>query len=651
MNASTKYYCVGFHWHGQGDQLPRFIKEGVWENGYDNKFLDTVNNVPVGARLAAKTSYTRKESGKTISVLHVYAQGTVTNNPKDGQTLYVDWDKDFKPFLLDGRGAYRSTISQVNRPENIDLIFGNGSIPKTGAALALAFDADDLKDDFPRNSILYGPPGTGKTYHTINKSVAIADCINEDKLNEHFANRLALKDRFDELLIENWDDPTGQIAFVTFHQSMSYEDFVEGIKPDLNKPNEISYEINPGIFKRIANLALNNWLGTQKGNTDKLPFEEAFNKLKEDWEDNNQMQFQMKTKGYEFTITGFTKTSINFRKKSGREGHSLSISTLRDGYYNKKEIRATGVGVYYPGVLEKLRSYQPKNGIDREKKNYVLIIDEINRGNISQIFGELITLLEDDKRLGESESLSVILPYSKEKFAIPPNLHIIGTMNTADRSVEALDTALRRRFVFEEKEPNPALLTPERMVWQFWWDYENYLWSNADFLKIERAFYELIGFPVEEDEENKKEEYWLTMKQEPLNPQKASIIAHFSFSGINLSKLLLHINSRIEKLLSKDYRIGHAYLVKVRSVADLKYVFKNKILPLLQEYFYGDYGKIGLVLGQVFIKSKGPVQTINLKQVDDYDTGDLNQAKTYQIQDVTVWDDQTFIENVKAIYG
>src|ERR1700722_19814486 len=123
-----KYYCVGFHWNSRTptDQLVRFLGNGIWENGYENKFQNAVNSVPVGSRLAAKTTYTRKEGEKVISVLEIHALGTVIKNHQDGQTLDVEWDKGFKSFTLDGRGAYRSTISQVNDPENIRLIFNNG---------------------------------------------------------------------------------------------------------------------------------------------------------------------------------------------------------------------------------------------------------------------------------------------------------------------------------------------------------------------------------------------------------------------------------------------------------------------------------------------------------------------------------------------
>ena len=173
---------------------------------------------------------------------------------------------------------------------------------------------------------------------------------------------------------------------------------------------------------------------------------------------------------------------------------------------------------------------------EKNVKPYVLIIDEINRGNMSQIFGELITLIEEGKRLGNSEELEVILPYSKDKFSVPPNLYIIGTMNTADRSVEALDTALRRRFCFEEMQPKPDLLTDKN-----------------------------IGV-------------------------------------VNLKELLTTINKRIEVLLDRDHTIGHSYFINLETEQDLRNAFKNNIIPLLQEYFYGDYEKIGMVIGNGFFE-------------------------------------------------
>ncbi|RUA06983.1 MAG: hypothetical protein DSY43_00770, partial [Gammaproteobacteria bacterium] len=178
---------------------------------------------------------------------------------------------------------------------------------------------------------------------------------------------------------------------------------------------------------------------------------------------------------------------------------------------------------------DKLQAYlTDKQSIDNNKP-YILIIDEINRGNISRIFGELITLIESSKRAGNDEEISVKLPYSKEEFSVPNNLYIIGTMNTADRSLALMDTALRRRFDFIEMMPDVGLIT-----------------DDCD--------------------------------------------------GVNLQKMLETINQRIEVLYDREHTIGHAFFMKVDNLEKLKNAFKNKILPLLEEYFYDDFEKIGQVL-------------------------------------------------------
>lgn len=583
MAKEIQYYCVGFFWYGSEpeNQLPRFQKDGIWENGFDDKYLDKVKSVQVGSQIAAKTSYTRKKDGKTISVLEVHGIGTVTANKGDGKILKVEWKKDFKPFTIDGRGAYRSTISKLNHPENIDLIFGN---KKKNENDALAFDEKDIQSEFALNQILFGPPGTGKTYNTINKAVAIVDNLKESALKGYYEERSDLKERFDELLIDDWENPNGQIGFVTFHQSMSYEDFIEGIKPGLNDEQNVIYDIEPGVFKMMASIARDNWLDANKGTKDQLSFEEAFTKFKEEWQENQEMKFPLKREGSEYTILGFTKSSIKFKKASGGTGHTLSISTLRDYFYKRREVRQTGVGIYYPAILDKLKSYQPSLIVEKEEKNYVLIIDEINRGNVSQIFGELITLIEEDKRLGKAEALEVTLPYSKEKFGVPPNLHIIGTMNTADRSVEALDAALRRRFNFEEMPPRPLLIETDGK------------------LKEQKGILDTVDLPL----------------------------------------ILNTINKRIEKLLDKDHQIGHSYFMSVTKLSELKEAFQNKIIPLLQEYFFGDYGKIGLVVGKGFFKPVESVQENLFAKFNDYDSSEFAERTIYKIRDITEMTEDDF---------
>ncbi len=281
------------------------------------------------------------------------------------------------------------------------------------------------KIDIAKNLILYGPPGTGKTWHTVDKALEILDSkfYKANKLN-----RTALKQRFNELQKEK------RIGFVTFHQSFSYEDFVEGLRAS-TKNGQIRYKIEDGLFKRMCT------------NAGKQPDE-----------------------------------------------------------------------------------------------SWVLIIDEINRGNIANILGELITLIEPSKRAGASDALATTLPYSKEPFSVPANLHIIGTMNTADRSLTPLDTALRRRFEFEAMLP------------------------------------------------------------------KAKLLEGIEIDGVNIRKMLEVINSRIELLLNQERTLGHSFFLPLGKSPDLgtlKRIFKNHILPLLEEYFFEDWSRIRKVLGDDRKSGKG----------------------------------------------
>jgi hypothetical protein len=431
--------------------------------------------------------------------------------------------------LPDNEGL-RTTVVEISEPENLveteRRLMSPESSPRSQSKPPMLTQAPD---SLPLNIILYGPPGTGKTYQLRNKYmeqftdrqvvlgveerafslakdlswwevVALALLDTKDnkapvaQILEHPLVRARLKlsanknpramlwsalqlhtktdcpnvkyaTRIDPLLfskdessvwsvdaqlvkadapelhpiLQSFHNPAkaapvvNRWKFTTFHQSFSYEDFVEGIKPQMEDRDDgqLAYEVRDGIFKEICQEAASN-----------------------------------------------------------------------------------------------------------PDKPYALFIDEINRGNVASIFGELITLIEEDKRSGAVNALTPELPYSRKTFGVPQNLHIIGTMNTADRSVEALDTALRRRFTFIEMRPDPAVIT----------------------------------YPPS------------------LN--------------VDLPKLLMAMNERIEQLLDHDHCIGHAYFMGIKDLAGLRSVFGNKIIPLLREYFYGNPAKVGMVLGERFVLRK-----------------------------------------------
>ena len=409
---------------------------------------------------------------------------------------------------------------------------------------------DNNMNPISLNQILYGPPGTGKTYNTINKALEI---INDEEVKQlDFNDRKAVKDLFDKKLKE------GQIMFTTFHQSMSYEDFIEGIKPEIEEDAEggktVIYEVKKGIFKQIAEEARKIRYQSEEY-VQQYTFDDAWNKLIELVKDKISKKTLLKIGSWEYGLS--SKDSLKYSSVNSPSQYTFTITkqNILDSYH-KKIARPSGAFqkdmneiVEFMKTEFQLADYveenEISNKIEQTPKPYVLIIDEINRGNVSQIFGELITLIEEDKRLGKNEALEVILPYSKEKFGVPSNLHIIGTMNTADRSVEALDTALRRRFSFVEMMP----------------------------------------------------EY------EALNK--------IQFDDFHLGELLKTINSRIEALLDRDHTIGHSYFINIKpnDTEALKEAFANKIIPLLQEYFYHDYEKIALILGEGFVECIEPKES------------------------------------------
>jgi hypothetical protein len=436
-------------------------------------------------------------------------------------------------------------------------------------ATALETKTENKENNFPLNQILYGPPGTGKTYTTKELAVNIinADFIkNLDKSLSEEDRRKAVIGEYDRLF------QLGQIVFTTFHQSMSYEDFVEGIKPVMRGEEDggLSYEIQDGIFKAIGNKAQSQ--ESQESQVIVNNFEDSWNKLIELVRSQISNKKLLKIGSWDYGLS--TKNSLKYSSLNSPSQYTFTITkqNVYDAFHNKK---ARPSGAFQKDMLDivafmkkelKLNENQIINYQDEKykqnKKNYVIIIDEINRGNISQIFGELITLIEEDKRIGKDEAIEITLPYSKEFFGVPSNLYIIGTMNTADRSVEALDTALRRRFTFKELMPNSEIV-------------------------------------------NKK-----------------------GFTDYSRNAIMEKINNRIEVLLDRNHTLGHAYFIK----PDFKRSFENEIIPLLQEYFYNDYGKIGLVLGKGFVREKSIAKTNDKSIFADFETkNEVDIIKSYEL--------------------
>ncbi|PNR87050.1 endonuclease [Petrotoga sp. 9T1HF07.CasAA.8.2] len=471
--------------------------------------------------------------------------------------------------------------------------------------------------------MLYGPPGTGKTYSTIQYAVAIIEekplsKVKSEDYQEVFKRYLKYKD-------------AGLIAFVTFHQSFSYEEFIEGIRPVVSSDENgestggIEYVIQDGVFKLFCNKA-----GTPI-RADDTSLDLGIGKNPTVWKvtlkgaGNNQIRTECMENGHirigwngegEIISDDYTQYGDNpilnaFYNRmqigdivmscySSRAIDAIGVITgepeWHDEYPEYKRLRkvkwlvkginedivdfnagkilnglsVAKLSVSATDAVQILRKVNP-NLFDQNVKipNRVFIIDEINRGNISKIFGELITLIEPSKRIGAFEELRATLPYSRQDFGVPDNVFIIGTMNTADRSIAMIDTALRRRFDFVEMK------------------------SDYDILK---------GVHVK---------------------------------NIDISNMLDIINKRIIVLLDREHTIGHSYLLPLKTdptIETLAAIFQKRIIPLLQEYFYDDYEKIQLVLGDNQ-KTDDTTRFIVKKRVDNklFGNTDVDFPEYYEI--------------------
>lgn len=317
----------------------------------------------------------------------------------------------------------------------LDPYFDVNYVPKT-----------DNLPSYSHNIISYGPPGTGKTYNTIDRAVEI--------ITGNSASHEENKKRFDDLREE------GQIEFVTFHQNYGYEDFMIGIRPDLGEDANLKFKRTEGIFYRLCKRAEQNYLQSQNMTDALRPFDEVFSEFIEPLEkEDTEIKLKTISGKSSFWITDINPSNLVYKNKLGNS-YTLSIDTLQ-GLYEGKIKYKSGRRSYFEPLVDELWKKGKNTETQVPLKRYVLIIDEINRANISKVFGELITLLEEDKRIGAKNELRITIPNEEINFGVPPNLYLIGTMNTADKSIALIDIALRRRFEFIGYFPDSSKIESE----------------------------------------------------------------------------------------------------------------------------------------------------------------------------------------------
>jgi len=482
-------------------------------------------------------------------------------------------------------GAKKSAYLIIDFPKKLELIefLTNLDLSIAYEKLSTQVEEQDADEDsesdedesvslnMPLNQILYGPPGTGKTYHTVKLSVDAADsgCIDINGKSKDEI-RQAYKKRYDELVQEK------RIRFVTFHQSYGYEEFVEGLSAK-TEGDRLSYFEKDGIFKQICEHAKDG-----VGPVDDI-LDKALNSFIESVELNSSLEVET-IKGRKFTVEYHGNTTFRVfpdgtSKDDLGRGYPVSIEHIKALYRNGESAKVYNVS-YVKGILRFIqRQYSIPDFATvkpQQKANFVLVIDEINRGNMSKIFGELITLIEPSKRLGRPESLKVTLPYSGDSFGVPDNLYIIGTMNTADRSLALMDTALRRRFDFIEMMPDYDALRDDN--------------GNA-----------------------------------------------YTVSGVDLVKLLDTLNERIAALYDREHMLGHAFFMPVvtaikageqQALTELAKCFQTKIIPLLAEYFFESWQKIRLVLADN--RKEKSMQLIKKEKIEFSDLfGDTDYEESF----------------------
>lgn len=580
-----------------------FYESGIMGLGWDE--IGDLNELGNRKNIASKIkeTYNTKTSAMNDALANYEFRDVISVGdiiiPKRGRKEYIGYGVVASDYIYD---SVRNTYQKIRKVNWIKR--GIWEVPERNIVLKTLTDitkypdyveelieligiesetyiSSDIKNNLPfsKNTIFYGPPGTGKTYKLKNELFEqFTDFVNlkskEDYLKELVGDYpwwevigAALIDKDNLKVSELFKHP-----LIEAKSAMSSNKHIRATlwgTLQAHTTNEcefvnVSYRQAPLIFNKTKD---SKWQLINDVLNEEAPEIIELNQLSKKYQPQTEPKKRYvfttfhQSIGYEDFIEGIKPVTAQ-QKQNDEQINSIEYE-IRDGIFKK--------------IVN-----QAKEDLDN---NYAIFIDEINRGNVSSIFGELITLIEEDKRLGEENYIPVKLPYSGEDFGVPPNLYIFGTMNTADRSVEALDTALRRRFSFSEMNPKPEKLSDP----------------------------------------------------------------NFKCDGVNLEKMLESINFRIEKLLDKDYRIGHSYFMNIENrrnpLAELKVIFKNKILPLLQEYFYGDWGKIILVVGKNFVDvNEDKVTFLDTNLYDDFE--EYMNKTTFRFTKPKSWT----LESFKSIY-
>lgn len=451
------------------------------------------------------------------------------SEPYDGNPPqpFYNYYTDFEPSNKDWNSITEAIKDELNRTTKSGYRRHNNSdFEKFVFEIESEQNTNEKNMDFPLNTILYGPPGTGKTYNTILRAAQIIE------------NRTI--DSYDEALDIFQANLHNQIEFITFHQNYSYEDFIQGLRPETDNKSSLVFDKKDGVFKKIADKALENLKLVQKA-PDELSNEAKFNKALELFSDKileSEDNFKINDTAYIFEVEEDAFRYTGKKWTNHANGLRMKFSDLKEFYRNnvksRKDIKklstisglANQHATYYYLVYAEIIKHLPKKAEELQKvtrKNFVIIIDEINRANISRVFGELITLIEPDKRSHGSIPLEARLP-SGDPFIVPSNLFIIGTMNTADKSIALLDIALRRRFEFESMYPKYEI-------------------KNQEIYDV---------------------------------------------------NILEKINKQIIKSKGHDFQIGHAYFMGDNK--DLVKRMNKKVIPLLLEYYMNDEKEVKGIL-------------------------------------------------------